>query len=81
MAGRTASTPGKGALRDAVRTIIGFAVAFILVKFVGPETADQLAGPVESGIVVLVSMIFAFAGKKFRNGDGPEMIQPVGKLV
>ena len=68
---RKASTPTAGAARDAFRTLLGFGIAFLSVKLLGPETADTLAGPVEAGIVVLSSMIFAFVGKKMRNDEKP----------
>ena len=64
---RPASTPTKGALRDAVRTFVAFGVAFIFVKIGGAIPGIDLAGSQEAVIVIITSAIMAFAGKAFRN--------------
>lgn len=73
---RPASSPAVGAARDAVRTLLGFIVAFGLTKIVGEQMASQMSGAVDAAIVIGVSALFAWAGKHFRNaGDG------LGKII
>ena len=64
---RKASSPTAGGVRDAVRTMVGFGVAFLLVKIFGEETATGMTGMTEGIIVVITSAIFAFMGKSLRN--------------
>lgn len=66
---RKASSPAMGGMRDAIRTMVGFGVAFLLIKIFGEETATSMTGMTESIIVVITSAIFAFMGKSLRNAD------------
>jgi hypothetical protein len=59
-----------------VRTLIGFIVAFLLAKIVGTEAAASLSEPVQAGVVVVTSALFAWLGKTLRNRDNA-----VGKVV
>ena len=64
---RTASSPIKGSLRDAIRTFVAFLVAFGFTWLGGKIPGVDLAGMQEGLIVILTSAILAFAGKAFRN--------------
>jgi len=64
---RKASSPTKGALRDAVRTFVAFVIAFLVVKIFGAEAAAGMSGATEGIIVIVTSAIFAFVGKAMRN--------------
>ena len=66
---RDASSPSKGALRDAVRTFVAFIVAFGIAWLGGKIPGVDLAGMQEALIVIGTSAILAFAGKAFRNND------------
>lgn len=65
---RKASPPSAGAARDAVRTLIGFGLFMLVAKVAGDENAAQMGGAVEAIVVVITSAVFAFVGKKLRNG-------------
>lgn len=73
---RKASSPPVGAMRDAVRTLIGFIIAFGLVKLFGEDKAAELAGVSEGLVVIITSAILAFVGKAMRN-DG----MSAGKII
>ena len=64
---RTASAPTTGALRDAVRTFVGFVVAFLAVKLFGEAGSEHVIGATEGLVVIITSAIFAFVGKAMRN--------------
>jgi hypothetical protein len=77
---RAASSPIKGGLRDALRTLVAFAVAALLAlaaKKLGIiEGSVDLVGIGEGITVVVMSAIMAFAGKAFRNNG-----VTVGKVI
>lgn len=75
--GRTASPPSVGALRDALRTILGFVVVWVLTKVIGAQAAADLSPQIEAVIVIAVSAGLAWFGKRSRNSATPV----VGKVV
>ena len=74
--GRTASSPTTGAFRDAIRTFVAFAVAFVFTKLLGETTAVDLAGAQEAVVVIITSAVLAFVGKAMRNKE-----VALGKIV
>lgn len=64
---RSASSPVKGSLRDAVRTFVAFIVAFAFTWLGGKIPGVELAGLQEGIVVIVTSAILAFMGKAFRN--------------
>ena len=73
---REASPPRVGAARDATRTLIACGIAWLLVGVVGEEQAATMSDALAPAIVIGVSAVFAFLGKKLRN-DGSKL----GKVV
>ena len=72
---RVASSPLKGGMRDAIRTMIAFIVAFGFAKLLGATTAGEMAGPQEALVVIITSAVLAFIGKSMRNhGKSPGMV-------
>ena len=73
---RKASSPAAGGVRDVVRTVVAFAVAFLFMKLGGAIPGVDLAGMQEAIVVILVSGIMAFMGKSFRSAG-----KSVGKIM
>lgn len=66
-AGRTASSPLIGGVRDAVRTFVAFVVAFGFVKLGALVPGVDLASAQEAIVVIVTSGILAMVGKVMRN--------------
>jgi len=73
---REASPPKVGAARDAVRTLVALGIAGLLVGTVGEEEAAKLSDAIAPAIVIGISALFAFLGKKLRNSGSK-----LGKVV
>lgn len=66
-AGRTASSPLMGGIRDAVRTFVAFVVAFAFVKLGALVPGVDLASAQEAIVVIITSGLLAMIGKLMRN--------------
>ena len=69
MSDRQASSPVSGAVRDSIRPSIGLGVGFLIAKFLPSQSGGDLQESVTGVVVVVVSAILAWLGKKLRD-DG-----------